>query len=141
MREVSCAANAIFQEIKDIVSELPDEIVERYYGCGSPIPDDIKDLTVLDRGCGTGRAVYVVSRLVGAGGKVIGIDMNDDQFAVAEKYKDEIAKKWGFSNIEFKKGYIEDLASAGIADGTIDLVISNCVINLSPDKDRVFSEI
>lgn len=54
MREVSCAANAIFQEIKDIVSELPDEIVERYYGCGSPIPDDIKDLTVLDRGCGTG---------------------------------------------------------------------------------------
>lgn len=83
----------------------------------------------------------MVSRLVGAGGKVIGIDMNDDQFAVAEKYKDEIAKKWGFSNIEFKKGYIEDLASAGIADGTIDLVISNCVINLSPDKDRVFSEI
>ena len=62
MREVSCAANAIFQEIKDIVSELPDEIVERYYGCGSPIPDDIKDLTVLDRGCGTGRDVYVVSR-------------------------------------------------------------------------------
>ena len=61
--------------------------------------------------------------------------------AVAEKYKDEIAKKWGFSNIEFKKGYIEDLASAAIADGTIDLVISNCVINLSPDKDRVFSEI
>ncbi|MBQ3404759.1 MAG: methyltransferase domain-containing protein, partial [Oscillospiraceae bacterium] len=123
------------------VSALPDEIVMRYYGCGSPIPDKIEGCTVLDLGCGTGRDVYVVSKLVGEKGRVIGVDMNDDQLAVAEKYKAEMAEKWGFSNVEFKKGYIEDLSSAGIEDNSVDLVISNCVINLSPDKQSVFAEI
>jgi len=137
----SCAADSIPEPVKRIVSELPEEIVMRYYGCGSPIPDRINGCTVLDLGCGTGRDVYVVSKLVGPNGRVIGVDMNDDQLAVAEKYKAEMADKWGFANVEFKKGYIEDLASAGIGDASVDVVISNCVINLSPDKDRVFSEI
>ncbi len=80
---------------------------------------------MLDLGCGTGRDVYVVSKLVGEKGRVIGVDMNDDQLAVAEKYKAEMAEKWGFANVEFKKGYIEDLSSAGIEDNSVDLVISN----------------
>ena len=137
----SCASEGIPEEIKEIVAQLPDEIVMRYYGCGSPIPDKIDGCTVLDLGCGTGRDVYVVSKLVGAGGKVIGIDMNDDQLAVAEKYKEEMATKWGHANVEFRKGYIENLAGAGIGDSSVDVVISNCVINLSPDKDSVFKEI
>ena len=136
-----CASHGIPDIVKSIVSELPDEIVERYYGCGSPVPDAIEGCTVLDLGCGTGRDVYVVSKLVGANGKVIGVDMNDDQLAVAMKYKDAMTEKWGFSNTEFRKGYIEDLSGIGIEDGSIDVVISNCVINLSPDKDSVFSEI
>lgn len=137
----SCASGSIPDPVRKIVSELPEEILTRYYGCGSPIPDKIEGCTVLDLGCGTGRDVYVVSRLVGENGRVIGVDMNDDQLTVAEKYKDEMAQKWGFSNVEFRKGFIEDLASAGIGDASVDVVISNCVINLSPDKDSVFSEI
>ena len=137
----SCATDSIPEPVKQIVSELPEEIIMRYYGCGSPIPNRMNGCTVLDLGCGTGRDVYVVSKLVGKSGRVIGIDMNDDQLAVAEKYKEEMAQKWGFSNVEFRKGFIEDLASAGIEDTSVDVVISNCVINLSPDKKRVFSEI
>ena len=137
----SCSANNITETVKTILSELPDEILARYYGCGSPIPENLEGLTVLDLGCGTGRDVYVVSKLVGENGRVIGIDMNDDQLAIAEKYMEEMAEKWGFSNVEFRKGFIENLASAGIDSGSIDVVISNCVINLSPDKDAVFSEI
>ena len=137
----SCASHCVPDHIKAIAAELPDEIVARYYGCGSPIPDQIEGCTVLDLGCGTGRDVYVISKLVGKNGRVIGIDMNDDQLAIAEKYKTEMSQKWGYSNVEFRKGYIEDLKSAGIEDKTIDVVISNCVINLSPDKHSVFSEI
>ena len=137
----SCASHCVPDHIKAIAAELPDEIVTRYYGCGSPIPDQIEGCTILDLGCGTGRDVYVISKLVGKNGRVIGIDMNDDQLAIAEKYKTEMSQKWGYSNVEFRKGYIEDLKSAGIEDKTIDVVISNCVINLSPDKHSVFSEI
>ena len=137
----SCASHCVPDHIKAIAAELPDEIVARYYGCGSPIPDQIEGCTVLELGCGTGRDVYVIAKLVGKNGRVIGIDMNDDQLAIAEKYKAEMSQKWGYSNVEFRKGYIEDLKSAGIEDKTIDVVISNCVINLSPDKHSVFSEI
>ena len=137
----SCASHCVPDHIKAIAAELPDDIVARYYGCGSPIPDQIEGCTILDLGCGTGRDVYVISKLVGKNGRVIGIDMNDDQLAIAEKYKTEMSQKWGYSNVEFRKGYIEDLKSAGIEDKTIDVVISNCVINLSPDKHSVFSEI
>ena len=137
----SCASSSIPDEVKKIVSDLPDEIVAKYYGCGSPIPDNIKGCTVLDLGCGTGRDVYVISKLVGAEGKVIGVDMNEDQLEVAERYKAQMEEKWGYSNATFLQGYIEDLASLGIEDGSIDVVISNCVINLSPDKQSVFSEV
>ena len=136
-----CASHCVPDHIKAIAAELPDDIVARYYGCGSPIPDQIEGCTILDLGCGTGRDVYVISKLVGKNGRVIGIDMNYDQLAIAEKYKTEMSQKWGYSNVEFRKGYIEDLKSAGIEDKTIDVVISNCVINLSPDKHSVFSEI
>ncbi|MBQ1501815.1 MAG: methyltransferase domain-containing protein, partial [Firmicutes bacterium] len=102
-----CTASGVPEQIKGIISELPDEILTKYYGCGSPIPDRIEGCTVLDLGCGTGRDVYAASKLVGKNGKVIGIDMNDDQLAVAEKYQAEMAQKWGFANVEFKKGYIE----------------------------------
>ncbi|MBR0092528.1 MAG: methyltransferase domain-containing protein [Lachnospiraceae bacterium] len=137
----TCASNAVPDQVKQIVSELPDEIIAKYYGCGSPVPDRIEGLTLLDLGCGTGRDVYVASKLAGASGRVIGIDMNDDQLDVARKYQDEMGRKRGYDNVIFKKGYIEDLKSAGVEDASVDVVISNCVINLSPDKRKVFAEI
>ena len=136
-----CACDSVPEAIRETVAMLPDEIVAKYYGCGSPIPDMIEGCTVLDLGCGTGRDAYVVSKLVGERGSVIGIDMNEDQLAVARRYQDEMAQKLGLANVEFRLGYIEDLAAAGIADASVDVVISNCVINLSPDKAAVFSEI
>ena len=123
--------------------DIADEIVVRFFVCGSPIPPALTGATVVDLGCGTGRDVYVLSKLVGPTGRVIGVDMTPEQLAVAQKYQDEQAEKFGFeySNVEFKAGYIEDVEELGIEDGTVDLVVSNCVINLTPFKDQVFSEI
>jgi SAM-dependent methyltransferase len=94
---------------------------------------------VLDLGCGSGRDCYLLSRLVGPGGRVIGVDMTEQQLAVARRHLDYHAEKFGYANVEFRHGYIEDLT--GIADASVDLVVSNCVLNLSPDKPRVFAEI
>lgn len=139
----SCAVDNMSDEIKQLRSELPDEILTRFYGCGSPIPKAVDGLTVLDLGCGTGVDVYILSKLVGEHGKVIGVDMTDEQLNIAKKYQEEMAKKYGYkaSNVEFHKGYIEDLAAMGIEDESVDIVISNCVINLSPFKSAVFNKI
>jgi len=100
-------------------------------------------MTVLDLGCGTGRDVYIASKLVGETGRVIGVDMTTEQIEIARKYQEEQRARFGYetSNVEFLLGYIEDLASLGIGDQSIDVVISNCVINLSPAKEQVFKEI
>ena len=138
-----CAPGASSKSFSETLEMLPQEIVDHFYGCGSPIPEAVEGLTILDLGCGTGRDVYMLSCLVGEKGHVIGVDMNDDQLAIATKYQDEVAKTFGYasSNVTFKKGYIEDLNSLDITDESIDIVISNCVINLSPDKEQVFKEI
>lgn len=138
-----CATDAPPSYVLDVMPLIADEVVERFYGCGSPIPPALEGLTVLDLGCGTGRDVYVLSKLVGPSGHVIGVDMTPDQIDVAERYRAHQARAFGFehSNVEFRLGYIEDLAACGIADESIDLVVSNCVVNLSPFKDRVLSEV
>ncbi len=138
-----CSTDSFPPYQKEILPRIAPEILDKFYGCGSPIPYALTGRAVLDLGSGTGRDVYLASYLVGANGNVIGVDMTDEQLDVARKYQDIQAEKFGFSrsNVEFKKGYIEDLAAIGIADNSIDVVISNCVINLSPDKQRVFAEI
>jgi ubiquinone/menaquinone biosynthesis C-methylase UbiE len=138
-----CDIDAMPRHLAEIIAQIDDEILEKFYGCGSPIPPAVEGCTVLDLGCGSGRDCYVISKLVGPSGRVIGVDMTDGQLAVARKHIDGQMQKFGFAqpNIEFKQGYIEDLAAAGIADNSVDVVVSNCVINLSPDKQRVFSEI
>ena len=127
--------------VLDVMPLIADEIIARFYGCGSPIPPALEGATVLDLGCGSGRDVYVLSKLVGPNGRVIGVDMTPEQLEVAKRYQDEQAERFGFeqSNVEFRLGYIEDLASCGIADESIDLVVSNCVVNLSPFKDLVMN--
>ncbi|MCR4337688.1 MAG: methyltransferase domain-containing protein [Candidatus Omnitrophica bacterium] len=138
-----CTTDSLPDEIKSILKNIEPEILDKFYGCGSPIPKLLKDCTVLDLGCGTGRDVYVVSKLVGENGMSIGIDMTQEQWAVAHKYKDTQMQRFGFKkgNVDFKQGYIEDLKEVGIEDNSVDVVISNCVINLSPDKSQVFKEI
>ncbi len=138
-----CTADAFPKHLRSLLKDVHPEVVERFYGCGSPLPPALEGRTVLDLGCGTGRDCYLLSRLVGENGQVIGVDMTDEQLGIARTYRDWHAERYGYarSNVEFRQGYIEDLASLGIADNSIDVVVSNCVVNLSPDKRRVLSEI
>jgi arsenite methyltransferase len=138
-----CTADGFPEEHRQILDQIHPEILDKFYGCGSPIPDLLDGKVVLDLGCGTGRDVYLASRLVGANGRVFGVDMTEEQLAVAEKHAPGQAERFGYesSNVDFHQGFIEDLAAAGIGDESVDVVISNCVINLSPDKKKVFSEI
>ena len=120
----------------ETLSTLPDGAVVNSFGCGNPLaysevkPGDV----VLDLGSGAGIDILLAARTVGLTGHVIGIDMTDEMIAKAEK---NIAAS-GLSNVEVRKGIIEDLP---VETSSVDWVISNCVINLSPEKDRVFSEI
>ena len=138
-----CAPDAHSKEVRAVMPLIADEIMEKFYGCGSPIPPLLEGKTILDLGCGTGRDVYIAAKLVGESGFAIGVDMTEEQLAVARAHEDEQRVRFGFekSNVVFHNGFIEDLAVLDIGDETVDVVISNCVINLSPSKEAVFKEI
>ena len=138
-----CLGSDVPDSHKAILSSLEDEILMRFYGCGSPLPSALEGCTVLDLGCGTGRDAYLASKLVGPSGSVIAVDMTDEQLDVARRHRESQCRIFGYDkpNITFHKGFIEDLGAIGIADNSIDVVISNCVINLSSNKQRVFEEI
>lgn len=129
--------------VRDILKKIPSEITDKYYGCGTPLPFGISGLNVLDLGSGSGRDCYLAAALTGEAGSVTGVDMTEEQLQVARAHVDEYAKALDYSksNLSFVKGYIEFLNKAGIQPETKDLVISNCVINLSPDKPRVLKEV
>lgn len=138
-----CTSSAPPRYVREILPVIKDEILSRFYGCGSPISMGLKGRTVLDLGCGTGRDVFILSKLAGENGHVHGVDMTPEQIEVAIKYQEEQAQIFGFSkvNTSFHLGYIEDLKSLGIEDNSVDVVTSNCVINLSPFKELVFKEV
>ena len=130
-------------QIRSLLSKLPNEVVAKYYGCGTPIPLGIEGMRVLDLGSGSGRDCYVCAAMVGPKGSVTGLDMTPSQLDVARRHAESYCTKTlGFptSNMRFVEGKIEDLAAAGIQDESIDLIISNCVVNLSPDKSAVLRE-
>lgn len=136
-----CTAGAPPQYIQDCIKNIHPEVVSRYYGCGLCLPQyPLEGANVLDLGSGSGRDVYIASQLVGPTGKVVGVDMTDEQLEVAIKHLDYHSEKFGFSNVEFKKGYLEDLKDLGLEAGSFDVIISNCVINLCSDKEAVLKE-
>lgn len=138
-----CAPGDLSPPMQDLVAQLHPEVTERFFGCGTPLPSAVRGATVLDLGCGAGRDAYLISKLVGESGRVIGVDMTDEQLAVARSHRDWHRKRFGHarSNVEFHLGFIEDLATAGIEDESVDVVVSNCVVNLSPHKRQVLSEV
>lgn len=138
-----CTDMNLAPSVKAALAEISDEVQARFYGCGSPLPPYLDGCTVLDLGCGSGRDAFLAARLSGPSGYVIGVDMTEEQLEVARRNTNFQMKKFGFSkpNIDYRQGYIEDLKAIDITDNSVDVVISNCVINLSPDKRRVFSEI
>ena len=141
--DACCCSEPLSPRLRSILDAIHPEVVNRFYGCGSPMPDDVDGLTVLDLGCGTGRDVFMLSALVGDSGRSIGIDMTAEQLAVGRHHQAEQARIFGHgtTNVSFLEGRFEDLSSLGIADASIDVVISNCALNLSVDKARVFAEI
>lgn len=115
--------------------EIPNDIVQMSLGCGTPL--ELAHLqrgeTVLDLGSGGGLDCFFAARLVGETGHVIGVDMTPDMLKLANENKQKI----GLQNVEFRHGYLEALP---LDDASVDVIISNCVINLSADKDTVFRE-
>ncbi len=120
-------------------AHIPKEVLERFYGCGGPMslagvqPGE----TVVDLGSGAGIDVFIAAKKVGPKGKAIGVDMTDPMLGVAGQSKAKVADHLGYDVVEFWKGYLEDVPAE---DRSADLVTSNCVINLSPDKKKVFRE-
>lgn len=138
-----CTSDSLPPYLKEIYHEIDTEVTSKYYGCGSPIPEALSGTTVLDLGSGTGQDVFMVAKLVGSHGMTIGVDMTEEQIDVAKKHQDSQMKKFDLDPnlVEFKLGTIEDLKAIGIKDNAVDIVISNCVLNLSHDKEKVFQEI
>ena len=156
---------------------IPEEVLERDYGCGDPSRHLREGETVLDLGSGTGKICFIAAQVVGPRGRVIGVDMTAEMLDVARRNAPVVAERLGYANVEFRRGRIQDLAldldrldaaladapvstaeglfraaaltdelrrgAPLVADGSVDVVVSNCVLNLvgSEEKPRLFREI
>ncbi|MDA1196007.1 MAG: methyltransferase domain-containing protein [Planctomycetota bacterium] len=125
--------------LRSALGRIHDEVLTRYYGCGLVFPQALEGRTVLDLGCGAGRDVYLLSQLVGPEGRVIGVDMTAEQLEVARRHQVHHAQAFGHarSNVTFLDGTIETLDQLGLEPASVDVIVSNCVINLSTDKPAV----
>lgn len=137
-----CTDTNLPEYAKPLLAKVHDEVLRRYYGCGLVLPQLLDSLTVLDLGCGAGRDVYALSQLVGEQGRVIGVDMTEEQLTVARRHEDFHRRAFGYanSNVQFLHGDIERLHELELADASVDVIVSNCVINLAPDKAAVLRE-
>ena len=120
---------------------IPKEILAKDYGCGDPSKFLSIGETVLDLGSGAGKLCFIASQVVGPAGRVMGVDFNRPMIDLAKKYQQEVGDEIGWHNIEFKYGRIQDLKPI-IPDDSIDVIISNCVLNLvkTEDKEMLFRE-
>ncbi len=120
---------------------IPKEIIEKDYGCGDPSRYLREGDTVLDLGSGAGKFCYIASQVVGPKGKVIGVDFNPPMLELARSYQKEIGDRIGYHNVEFRRGRIQDLRRI-ITDASIDIIVSNCVLNLvrTEEKGLLFKE-
>lgn len=132
-----CDASQMPDWLKPLLSRIHPEVLSRYYGCGLVSPQQLAGCRVLDLGCGSGRDVYALAQLAGSEGQVVGVDMTDEQLAVARTHHAFHAQGFGFDNVRFLKGYIERLDELDLEPGSFDVIVSNCVVNLSPDKAAV----
>lgn len=136
-------ATLVPKYIRETLKNVHKDVTSRYYGCGLVVPERLENCQILDLGCGSGRDCYMLSQLVGKKGHVTGIDMTKAQVEVAKTYLEYHMKKFGFQapNVTFIHGCIEKLAEAGAQQESYDIAVSNCVINLVPDKEQVLREV
>lgn len=132
-----CDMNIIPAWLKALLANVHPEVLSRYYGCGLVCPSVLEGCKVLDLGSGSGRDVYALAQLVGATGSVVGVDMTTEQLAIAEQHRSYHAEKFGFDNVSFLHGYIEQLDKLELEPASFDVIVSNCVVNLALDKEAV----
>lgn len=127
--------------LRTMIGDIHPEVAARYYGCGLVAPLALEGVRVLDLGCGAGQDVFLLSRLVGERGAVVGVDFTPEQLEVARGSRDWHRARYGYarSNVDFIEGDIERLADLGLAPQSFDVIVSNCVINLCADKAAVFN--
>lgn len=137
-----CTDEDLPPHLKQLLARVHPEILSRYYGCGLIAPQLLEGARVLDLGCGSGRDCYVLAQLVGEDGEVIGVDMTEAQLAVATRHLEHQREAFGYgqSNVSFLHGYIEELDELALAPESFDVIVSNCVLNLSPDKAAVLHQ-
>lgn len=128
--------------VKSALKLIHEEVSSKFYGCGLVAPEALQGMQILDLGSGSGQDCFVLSKLVGENGHVTGVDMTKEQVDIANKYVGYHAEQFGYStpNTDFKLGEMEHLADVGIQDNSIDIIISNCVVNLTADKKVVLKE-
>ena len=128
-----CTGEAMPGHLAELLAQLAPEVVSRYYGCGLVVPPLLDGLRVLDLGCGAGRDVYLLSRLVGEHGSVVGVDMTREQLDVAERYIDEHTRRFGYAapNVRFVEGELERLDELDLGEQAFDLNAPNLVNNRS----------
>jgi arsenite methyltransferase len=137
-----CTVDEPPPHVKAALKEIHEEVASRYYGCGLVLPEALEGTTILDLGCGSGRDCYLLSQLTGPGGRVVGVDMTTEQLEVARRHLAWHAERFGYpsSNVDFIEGDIESLEATGLADETFDVIVSNCVINLTTNKQAVLDQ-
>ena len=131
-----CTPDSMPEHVKALLKNVHDDVLAKYYGCGLVVPELLAGRRVLDLGCGSGRDVYALAQLVGPEGDVVGVDMTPQQLDTARRHIGWHMERFGHSraNVTFLQGFIETLGSLGLDKETFDVVISNCVVNLSIDK-------
>jgi arsenite methyltransferase len=134
-------ASDMSNRVRGTMDQIHEEVTKRNYG-GFPYPEAIEDCRVLDLGSDKGGDAFVLSKLVGPKGKVVGVEPDQDKIDVANKYVDYHMKQFEYEspNVEFKKGDFDDLKAAGISDDYFDVVVSNFLMNLSDDRKKTLTE-
>lgn len=142
--DACCDSSMPPAHLKPLFKNVHEEVVAKYYGCGLVIPSVLSGARVLDLGCGSGRDCFLLAQLVGEHGSIVGVDMTEaGQLEVARRYVEFHREKFGYEkpNTTFIKARIEDLATLSheeLQPGTFDVIVSNCVVNLVPEKRSVF---
>ena len=132
-----CDADAVPGWLKPLLARVHPEVSSRYYGCGLVCPPLLEGCRILDLGSGSGRDVYLLAQLVGSSGEVVGVDMTPEQLEVARRHQAFHAEQFGFANVRFLEGQIEALEALDLEPASFDVIVSNCVLNLSTDKPAV----
>ncbi|KAM3615584.1 uncharacterized protein V6R79_004382 [Siganus canaliculatus] len=138
----ACARRPVTKSVREALDLVHPDVSKRFFGCGLPFPSKLAGCKVLDLGSGSGRDCYAFSKLVGENGYVTGVDMTESLVTLARQYLEYHQKTFGYKepNVSFVQGYMEKLSESGIKSDSVDVVISNCVICLCPDKRVVMQE-